>query len=240
MFKDNVLDSFPLFPDQGVTIGRHHSNTILIDNLAVSGYHARIDWKDESVLIRDLESKNGTFVNHASVAEANLKHRDTIMIGKHCLVVDLHDEIDAEVPASMAGNRPAAPTAMGEAQTMFMDTQKPPQPQPDPVYAENDILRFIRGGDGDVDLTQYPVTIGKNKDADIILNGVWGVLAGSPTATINKQAGDYFLRYSGGLIKPKRNGAGIRGTIKLNHEDILELGPYKLQVQLRNKAAANG
>jgi hypothetical protein len=66
------------------------------------------------------------------------------------------------------------------------------------------------------------------------------VLAGSPTAINNKQSGEYFLRYSGGLIKPKRNGAGIRGTIKLNHEDILELGPYKLQVQLRKRVTADG
>ena len=129
---------------------------------------------------------------------------------------------------------------------MFLDTshgrqmrgeEPPPPPPPEPVYADSDRLRFLDGGEGELALTQSQLTIGKNKDADIPIGGFWGMLVGGPAATISKQAGDHFLRFSGGLLRPKRNGVGIKGTVKLNHEDILEIGPIKLQVQLRKRAA---
>jgi hypothetical protein len=84
-------------------------------------------------------------------------------------------------------------------------------------------------------ISQKPITIGKNHDADIVVGGLWGLLLGSPAATIKKQAGDVFLRFNGGLIKPRRNGAGVKGTVKLNHDDIVEVGPVKLQVQLSKR-----
>lgn len=79
------------------------------------------------------------------------------------------------------------------------------------------------------------MTIGKNQDADIIVSGFWGLWVGSPAVAITKQAGDYLLRYCGGLIKPKLNGSSVRGTAKLNHEDIIALGPLKVQIQLRER-----
>ena len=84
-------------------------------------------------------------------------------------------------------------------------------------------------------LSQRPITIGKNSDADLVIGGLWRLLSGSPAVTINKQAGDVFLRFNGGLIKPKRNGASIKGTVKLNHEDIVDVGPLKIKVQLSKR-----
>ena len=76
---------------------------------------------------------------------------------------------------------------------------------------------------------------GNNDDADIVVTGILAILVGGPAATISKQAGDYFLRYTGGLIKPKRNGMSVKGTAKLNHEDIIDVGPVKLQIQLSQR-----
>ncbi|MEJ2725677.1 MAG: FHA domain-containing protein [Deltaproteobacteria bacterium] len=42
MFNKQVIKEYPLLKDS-VSIGRDDDNTIVIDNLAVSGYHARID-----------------------------------------------------------------------------------------------------------------------------------------------------------------------------------------------------
>ena len=245
MFKETVLDTFPLYSDEGATIGRHHSNRIVIENLAVSGHHARVDVGDEGLSLIDLQSKNGTYVNDEKVTECPLAHKDIILVGKHILMVDLNDEMDLEDADGHSAVSSDGPSPMSEAKTMFLDTshgrqmrgeEEPPPPPPEPVYADNDNLSFIDGGEGDISLSQTQVTIGKNKDADIVIGGAWALLAGSPCATISKQAGDYFLRFSGGLIKPKRNGAGIKGTIKLNHDDVLEIGPVKLRVQLRKRS----
>jgi pSer/pThr/pTyr-binding forkhead associated (FHA) protein len=247
MFKDNVLDIYPLSSDRGVTIGRHHSNGIVIDNLAVSGYHARVDVQDGAVSLVDLQSKNGTFVNNSPVIDSPLHHKDTIVIGKHALVLDLHDDIDVDTSIRKNGVPSDMPSAISEEKTMSLDTsqgrqmrgeEEPPR-LPEPIYAEYDNLFFLSGDQGELSLSRQQVTIGSNKDADITVGGLWGLITGNPAATINKQAGDYFLRYSGGLLKPKCNGAGVKGTIKLNHDDILELGSVKVRVQLRKRATVD-
>ena len=38
-YKDSVLEKYPLQVGQNLSIGRHESNDVVIDNLAVSGSH---------------------------------------------------------------------------------------------------------------------------------------------------------------------------------------------------------
>ncbi|MCW0038271.1 FHA domain-containing protein, partial [Acinetobacter baumannii] len=45
------------------TLGRRPYNDIVIDNLAVSGEHAVLSIVDGAVIIEDLRSTNGTYVN---------------------------------------------------------------------------------------------------------------------------------------------------------------------------------
>lgn len=239
-FKDKILGGFSLIDRKKLTIGRHQSNDIVIDNLAVSGYHARVEARQDGFVITDLQSKNGTYLNNEPVTESYINHKDIISIGKHSLVVDLMGEIDV----SAAVGTGAAPS-FSDDQTMVLDTSQDRQPRgeetvPEDTIAEQfhperDILCFIRGGEGELELSQKPFSIGNNEDADIVITGLWSIIVGGPAATINKQAGEYFLRYTGGLIKPKRNGASVKGTVKLNHEDIVDVGPIKLQIQLSQR-----
>lgn len=76
---------------QTCTIGRKKSNDIVIDNLAVSGKHARIESVATNFVIRDLESTNGTFINKKKVSMHNLRHGDVLLIGKHELIFDRSD-----------------------------------------------------------------------------------------------------------------------------------------------------
>ena len=62
-FKDNVIQEFPLQKETSITIGRRNDNDIVIENLAVSGNHAKIDSAGEGFVLTDLQSKNGCFVN---------------------------------------------------------------------------------------------------------------------------------------------------------------------------------
>jgi pSer/pThr/pTyr-binding forkhead associated (FHA) protein len=41
-FNKQVIKEYP-FAKDSITMGRQEDNTIVIDNLAVSGYHAKID-----------------------------------------------------------------------------------------------------------------------------------------------------------------------------------------------------
>ena len=90
-YKDKTLDKYQIGIGQNVTIGRNESNDIVIDNLAVSANHARIESVSASFIIKDLGSTNGTFVNEKLVSAHGLKNKDVILIGKHTLIFDRSD-----------------------------------------------------------------------------------------------------------------------------------------------------
>ena len=66
-----------------ITLGRKDDNDIPIDNLAVSGHHAKILTILNDSFIEDLNSTNGTYVNESLVKKHALRHGDVIKIGKH-------------------------------------------------------------------------------------------------------------------------------------------------------------
>ncbi len=64
-----------------VTIGRDPSNTIFLNDMTVSRSHAKILRNAASVLIEDLGSLNGTWVDGAIVNSAPLHDGSTVQIG---------------------------------------------------------------------------------------------------------------------------------------------------------------
>src|SRR5260370_10392895 len=79
-----------------ITIGRSPGNDLPVDNLAVSNYHAKVYFEAGRMVIEDLDSLNGTFVNDLRVERATLHDGDNIHIGKHKIKVDTSG--DAPVP----------------------------------------------------------------------------------------------------------------------------------------------
>ena len=70
--------------DQEVmTIGRKTDNDIHIDNLAVSGNHAKILTILNDSFIEDLDSTNGTYINGDKITKHALQNGEVIVIGKH-------------------------------------------------------------------------------------------------------------------------------------------------------------
>src|SRR5687768_2413378 len=84
----HIPDSFPKPYELGngkTSIGRLVTNDIVVDDAGASRHHAEI-WVDESlekISIVDLDSTNGTFVNHVRISgECALKANDMIRIGQ--------------------------------------------------------------------------------------------------------------------------------------------------------------
>ena len=67
MEEDEIRGRWPLNKDT-MTIGRWSDNDITIDDRWVSRHHAQIRREDEQYVLRDLKSKNGTFVNGQRIA----------------------------------------------------------------------------------------------------------------------------------------------------------------------------
>lgn len=64
-----------------VTIGRHRTNDVVLHDAAVSRFHAEIERRGDEYFVRDLDSKNGVFVNDNLVLEWKLANRDRLLIG---------------------------------------------------------------------------------------------------------------------------------------------------------------
>lgn len=62
-------------------IGRQRDNTIRLNDLGVSGRHARIFRGPDGYVIEDLKSRNGTWLNSSRIFQAVLKDGDRIRLG---------------------------------------------------------------------------------------------------------------------------------------------------------------
>ncbi len=84
-YNDKVVKEIPL-TGVVVNIGRKPDNDLVIDNLAVSSYHARIASLDDGFVVQDTGSTNGIFLNGEKVVQHKLTFGDQILIGKHVVV----------------------------------------------------------------------------------------------------------------------------------------------------------
>ena len=77
-FKNNVLADYHLPSGCSLKIGRRKDNDIVIDNLAVSSHHGKIDSAGDGFVYIDLKSKNGSFINQQLINSHWLQHGDVI------------------------------------------------------------------------------------------------------------------------------------------------------------------
>src|ERR1700681_2894948 len=105
MFENRLVKEVPI-GSRPVGIGRSPDNDLPVDNLAVSNYHARVYVEAGRLVVEDLDSLNGTFVNDMRVERATLHDGDSIHIGKHHIKVNATD--DAPV-AGDTGRKASAP-----------------------------------------------------------------------------------------------------------------------------------
>ena len=89
-----------------VSIGRSPDNGIVIDNPAVSHYHARVFNEEGRLMLEDFGSMNGTFVNGQRVKMVTLKPGDSVGIGKHTIVVTDSGDVRAS-SLGYNGTKPA-------------------------------------------------------------------------------------------------------------------------------------
>jgi transcriptional regulator with GAF, ATPase, and Fis domain len=82
------------FPLDGLrsTVGRDHGNSIHLRDLAVSRRHCAIEAKEGRFLLRDLDSRQGTFVNGEPVRERALEHGDLITVGSSLFLFQTRDK----------------------------------------------------------------------------------------------------------------------------------------------------
>lgn len=93
------------------TVGRVSDNAFEIPEASVSSHHAEIVLRGNDVLIRDLGSTNGTFINGEKITEAVLKPGQTLRFGTIELKLDTGEAPvrPSPAPGVPAAKAPAAP-----------------------------------------------------------------------------------------------------------------------------------
>jgi pSer/pThr/pTyr-binding forkhead associated (FHA) protein len=212
-FNDKVIERV-VTEKKRVSIGRTKDNDIVLENRGVSRKHAQIEFNDESAIVIDNESLNGTFVNNRRVAEELLRDHDTITIGKYAL--EFHQE----------SNQPDAAAQMDG--TMILNTKQQKQ------LVENDRLEreIVTRAGGSVllglentEVAEFRIdrdvsTVGKAKFVHVRARGF--MLSGIQ-AKIVKEGNNYFLVNLGRKGKTKVNGDTV-DRVQLKNSDIVQVG----------------
>ena len=81
-FDGAVIAEHTLLKER-TTLGRRPFNDIVIDNLAVSGQHLAFVMTPDEVLVEDLNSTNGTYVNGKVARKQALNDGDLLEVGKY-------------------------------------------------------------------------------------------------------------------------------------------------------------
>ena len=79
------------------TVGRVEDNTFQIPDPSVSSHHCEIILRGAEVIIRDLDSTNGTFINGQQITEATLKPSQILRLGQ------IEVRLESEQSGSQAG-----------------------------------------------------------------------------------------------------------------------------------------
>jgi pSer/pThr/pTyr-binding forkhead associated (FHA) protein len=103
------------------SIGRGTQNDIVIDSEQASRLHAVIDVEPAFVTIRDLGSRNGTFVDDVRIESQVLAHGDTIRLGSYEMRFVASDQefSQIEAPPLLTVPAPLLDLEGAEAPTVF-------------------------------------------------------------------------------------------------------------------------
>ncbi len=252
--KNRLLEKFQLRLGDSLTIGRREDNTIVLEDPAVSGHHAKVEALGGRFVLIDLQSKNGSFVNEQLINSHWLKDGDIITIGDHTLIFEQNQK---KTRRKQKQKRYDDTLALNSSQHRRMMKKSTSHKSINVVRfwdksqnrrTENDIdpqaatphtgtrksrldarLTYMAGGSGRVELTRKITTIGKHPTSDIVVRGL---LLDPTSATIVKETDGYYLNYIGGLPKPKINDIPVSESSPLKDADIIEIGSVRLKFSI--------
>jgi pSer/pThr/pTyr-binding forkhead associated (FHA) protein len=181
----------------------------------------------DSLIIEDLSSLNGTYINGQKVSKGELFNGDIVLIGVHTLDVfsDKSRETDKK-------NFAVRGRSMDETMVITPDDKKKiisaaDKTAPEPLGG----FIVVEGSteQKDYELKERVSAIGKEDGSVIKLKGFF---APKVAALVNRRKEGYFITPSGGKDL-KVNGKGIDHRYDLKDGDIVEVAGLKLQFYVK-------
>lgn len=206
-FNQSKIGEFML-DKEVMTIGRKEDNDIRIENLAVSGHHAKLLTIFDDSFLEDLNSTNGTYVNGRSISKHALKNGDVITIGKHELrYLQTGKSVDAD----------------GEKTVFLGAKQNRPVTSPAKAAPGAAHLQILNGRNSGKKLSL---------DKDTVKLGKPGI----QVVAINRRSDGHFivaLEHAEKCPPLKVNGSEVGArSVKLQNHDIIEINQLKIEYYL--------
>ena len=158
-----------------IAIGRDPSSDVALDDPAVSGIHAQIAEHDGSLYLRDLGSRNGTFVNRALVSVAHpLAEGDVVHVGDTDLTFRAGaPETSLTATPPPAVGTPAVPSPAAPLPALPAASPAPVRAAEPPLTGPAEFRLLVASGPLvglTFKLTPPAVLIGRNPDSDVALS----------------------------------------------------------------------
>lgn len=100
------------------TIGRVEDNTFQIAEPSVSSHHCEILLRGADIVVKDLNSTNGTFINGEKVTETVLKAGQVLRLGQ----IEMRLETDSTPSSTPPSGTPSTPAPTAPAKKPFDQT----------------------------------------------------------------------------------------------------------------------
>jgi pSer/pThr/pTyr-binding forkhead associated (FHA) protein len=196
-----------------VTIGRKADNTLVIEDPAVSGHHARIVKVQAVFFLEDLMSTNGTAINGRPITRHQLRDTDLITIGQHRLVFQENATASTTAPA---------PFVDLDRTTVLRGTDRTPDR---PTLTAKVLIVAGKTDRLEYSLTKQVNVIG-SQDGAVIRLTRW--FAPKSAATIARRGNSYSISPSQGVKSLLVNGTDVGEQQDLKDGDQIEVAGVKL------------
>jgi len=124
--------NWALSPRKKLSLGREHSNDIVVHSSSVSRKHCEFYWENDECKVVDLQSKNGVFINDEKREEAVISPGDIIRIGGEIGRISLFGEEGVSSEGLPSEGKRGGTMIRVHAQQKFS------------VHADHTVDRFLR------------------------------------------------------------------------------------------------
>jgi len=193
------------------TIGRKAENDLCLEDIAVSGHHARIAQVQEVLFLEDLHSTNGTFVNEQKIDRRQLQDADSIRIGAHRLIFRGNQLTPVD-------SSPSSKVLITDKTIVVSESHGSDRATPSKVG----LVEILSGktSQSQYRLTKHVSLIGAQDDAVITLTG-W--FAPKTAAVISRRGDGYVVSPAESGKRIQINGRPVQGEQVLLNGDVVEV-----------------
>jgi pSer/pThr/pTyr-binding forkhead associated (FHA) protein len=114
LLKKNGSHKFFPLPSSVTVIGRRHNCDLCIPLMSVSRKHCQLNYDDGVLKIRDLDSRNGTYLNGKRIDEAVIQAGDSVKIGPLTFILQIDGQPQTIAESDSTARSPSPKDAATE------------------------------------------------------------------------------------------------------------------------------